>query len=100
SFLSYSAMLVTPVLALIRIGKIAENSLDYSVQNTARQALFLVGTRAEKYLGKTVIDTFIVRSGDVFSAVLVYSVKELALPTAVFAILNLSFIALWLLVVL
>lgn len=99
AFFSYAAMLLTPVLALIRVAKIAENSLDYSVQNTARQALFLVGSRAEKYLGKTVIDTVIVRSGDVFSAALVYGVKKLQLPVAVFAILNLSFIALWLVVV-
>jgi AAA family ATP:ADP antiporter len=95
---SYSAMLLTPVLALIRVGKIAENSLDYSLQNTTRQALFLVGNRAEKYLGKTVIDTFIVRIGDVSSALLVYFVQRLGLPSAAFASLNLGFILVWLFV--
>jgi AAA family ATP:ADP antiporter len=99
SFLSYSVMLLAPVLALIRLGKIAENSLDYSVQNTSRQALFLIGTRAEKYLGKTVIDTFMVRAGDVFSAVLVFAAAQLQLPTQSFALLNLGLIVCWLLVV-
>lgn len=98
ALLSYGFMLATPVLALIRLGKIAENSLDYSVQNTARQALFLVGTRAEKYLGKTVIDTFMVRAGDVLSAVLVFGGNALHLPIAAFALLNLGMIACWLLV--
>ena len=98
AFASYGMILAAPVLALIRIGKIAENSLDYSVQNTARQALFLVGTRVEKYLGKTVVDTFVVRLGDVFSAGLVLLASTLALPVAVFAALNLGFIACWLLV--
>jgi AAA family ATP:ADP antiporter len=98
ALLSYGFMLVTPVLALIRLGKIAENSLDYSVQNTARQALFLVGTRAEKYLGKTVIDTFMVRAGDVLSAVLVFGGNALDLPIGAFALLNLGMIACWLLV--
>ncbi|MET0390187.1 MAG: MFS transporter [Polyangiales bacterium] len=98
AFLSYSFMLLTPVLALIRMGKIAENSLDYSLQNTARQTLFLVGTRAEKYLGKTVIDTFIVRTGDVFSALLVFAAGRLKLPSSGFAVLNLSLIACWVLV--
>jgi AAA family ATP:ADP antiporter len=96
--LSYGCMLATPVLALIRVGKIAENSLDYSVQNTARQALFLVGKRAEKYLGKTVIDTFMVRAGDVLSAVLVFGGNALDLPIGAFALLNLGMIACWLLV--
>lgn len=98
AFGSYAVILAAPVLALIRLGKIAENSLDYTVQNTARQALFLVGTRAEKYVGKTVIDTFIVRTGDVFSALLVWTASQLGLSTKAFAMLNLGFIVCWLLV--
>jgi AAA family ATP:ADP antiporter len=98
AFASYGMILAAPLLALIRIGKIAENSLDYSVQNTARQALFLVGDRVEKYLGKTVVDTFVVRLGDVSSAGLVLLASSLALPVAAFAALNLAFIACWLLV--
>ena len=96
SFVSYSLMLAAPLLPLIRLGKIAENSLDYSLQNTTRQALFLVGTRAEKYLGKTVIDTLVVRLGDVMSAALVFGAGLLALPTQGFALLNLGLIVCWL----
>jgi AAA family ATP:ADP antiporter len=99
ALITYGSMWVAPVLALVRIGKIAENSLDYSLQNTARQALFLVGTRAEKYLGKTVIDTFVVRMGDVFSAFLVYSAGVLHLPSRTFALVNLGLVVCWLLVV-
>ena len=99
ALISYSAMWLMPVLALVRLGKIAENSLDYSLQNTARQALFLVGTRAEKYLGKTVIDTFVVRMGDVFSALLVYSAGVFHLPGRTFMLVNLGLVVCWLLVV-
>jgi ATP:ADP antiporter, AAA family len=99
ALITYGSMWLMPVLALMRLGKIAENSLDYSLQNTARQALFLVGTRAEKYLGKTVIDTFVVRMGDVFSALLVYSAGVLHLPSRTFALVNLALVACWLLVV-
>ena len=38
---SYSLLAFMPVLSFIRLAKIAENSTDYSVQNTARHALFL-----------------------------------------------------------
>jgi len=99
AFGSYSVILAAPLLGLIRIGKIAENSLDYSVQNTARHALFLVGTRAEKYVGKTIVDTIIVRLGDVSSAGLVFLASHYALPTKAFAALNLGFIACWIVVI-
>jgi AAA family ATP:ADP antiporter len=99
AFASYSVILAAPLLALIRIGKIAENSLDYSVQNTARQALFLVGTRAEKYVGKTIVDTIMVRLGDVTSAGLVFLATQIDLPTKAFAALNLGLIGCWLAVI-
>jgi AAA family ATP:ADP antiporter len=96
AFVSYGVILVAPVLALIRVGKIAENSLDYSLQNTARQALFLVSSRAEKYVGKTVVDTFVVRVGDVCSAGSVWVAAHFALPVKAFAAVNLGLIAAWL----
>jgi AAA family ATP:ADP antiporter len=93
--LSYGTLLLYPVLSLIRIGKIAENSLDYSLQNTARQALFLVTSRAEKYVGKNIVDTLVVRVGDVMSAGLVLTAAQLSLPAKALAALNLVLIAGW-----
>jgi len=98
AFASYGFIVFAPLLALVRVGKIAENSLDYSLQNTARQALFLVGTRVEKYVGKTVVDTFVVRIGDVCSATLVWIASSFGLPVKAFAALNLVLIACWILV--
>lgn len=95
---SYGTLLALPVLALIKVGKIAENSLDYSLQNTARQALFLVTSRPEKYVGKNIVDTLIVRIGDVMSAGLVWLAAQLALPAKALAALNLGLIAGWVLV--
>jgi len=99
AFAGYTLMLVAPVLSLIRLAKAAENSLDYSVQNTARQALYLVATRVEKYVGKIAVDSFFVRFGDVLSAVVVYVGAKLALPTQAFAAINLVLILVWIFVV-
>jgi len=99
AFGGYTVMLVAPVLSLIRLAKVAENSLDYSVQNTARQALYLVATRVEKYVGKITVDSFFVRFGDVLSAGVVYVGAKLSLPTQVFAAINLVLIMVWLFVV-
>ena len=57
-----------PIFTLIRWIKIAENSVDYSLMNTTRQALFLPVDRDAKYDGKTAIDTFFWRFGDLIQA--------------------------------
>jgi ATP:ADP antiporter, AAA family len=96
--LGYASLLFMPGLALMRFSKITENGLNYSLQNTARQAVFLVGTRSEKFLGKTVIDSFVVRLGDLCSAALVFVSSCLGLSNQAFAWLNLALIGLWLVV--
>jgi AAA family ATP:ADP antiporter len=52
ALVNYSMIAVVPILAVVRIGKILENSTDYSIQNTVRQALFLPTTREAKYKAK------------------------------------------------
>ena len=52
--------------------KIFENSTDYSIQNTTRQALFLPTSREAKYKAKQAIDSFFVRFGDMLQAVVVF----------------------------
>jgi AAA family ATP:ADP antiporter len=91
--------LVAPILSLFKIAKIGESSLEYSVQNTARQALFLVSSRVEKYVGKTVVDTVVVRSGDALTALVVFAGTRAALSTQVFAVFNLVLITVWVIAV-
>src|SRR5262249_6812714 len=87
------------LLALIRAAKISENSLDYSLNNTSRQALFLPTTREEKYKAKAAIDTLFVRAGDLSSAGLVFIGTRLAFGTREFAISNMVVIVIWLVIV-
>lgn len=96
----YITAAIAPVLAVVRWTKTAENSLDYSMQNTASQSLFLVTSREVKYKAKQAIDTVFVRVGDVMSAMLVgVLIKWLALDFSVFIYLNIGLVALWLAVV-
>jgi ATP:ADP antiporter, AAA family len=92
----YSALAFLPVLSIVKIAKISENSTDYSVQNTARQALFLPVSRQAKYSAKAAIDTFVVRAGDVLAALAVLVGKMLALSTQHFAMLNMALVLVWL----
>ncbi len=68
----YGAIALLPALLLITVMKTAENSVDYSLMNTLRAALYLPTTREMKYKAKQAIDTFFVRAGDVISAGVVF----------------------------
>jgi ATP:ADP antiporter, AAA family len=96
---SYSSLAFFPVLAIVVIAKTLENSADYSIQNTARQALFLPTSREAKYKAKQAIDSFFHRSGDLLQAAVVFAGTALALSTRHYALLNLVFIGVWLLLV-
>lgn len=96
---SYGLMAFFPVLAFIRIGKILENSTDYSIQNTSRQALFLPTSREAKYKAKAAIDSFFWRTGDALSGLLVFIGSQMAFSIPSFALVNIVFVILWLLLV-
>jgi AAA family ATP:ADP antiporter len=93
---SYGLIAALPLLAYVKVGKLAENSTDYSVQNTARQALFLPTSREAKYSAKQFIDTFVVRIGDMASAGLVFVGTALSLGIRAFALMNLVLVVVWL----
>jgi AAA family ATP:ADP antiporter len=85
-----------PVFTLIRLVKIGENSIDYSLMNTTRQALFLPVDRDSKYEGKTAIDTFFWRFGDLIQAGVVFGgIHWLAWSPTEFAQLNLVLAIVW-----
>jgi ATP:ADP antiporter, AAA family len=97
----YTILAFAPILALVRVVKIAENATDYSIQNTVRNVLFLPTNRDQKYKAKQAIDSFFVRSGDVLSAVLVFvGTTMLGLSAMGFARVNLVLAAIWLLIAL
>jgi AAA family ATP:ADP antiporter len=95
----YALLAVAPILSYIRGVKIAENATDYSLNNTARHALFLPTSREAKYKAKAAIDSFFWRMGDLASAGLVFVGSQLALDIKGFAAVNLGFVVIWLLIV-
>ena len=66
--LGYGLIVFVPIFSIIRLVKIGENSVNYSLMNTTRHALFLPVDRDAKYEGKTAIDTFFWRVGDLIQA--------------------------------
>ena len=93
----YSLIALLPVFTIVSWIKILENSTDYSLQNTTRHALFLPTSREAKYKAKQAIDSFFVRAGDLLQAVIVFAGTALAFTTQHYALVNVAFVALWLL---
>jgi len=85
-----------PIFTIVRLVKIAENATDYSLMNTTRQALFLPVDRDSKYEGKTAIDTFFWRFGDLIQAGVVYfGLNWFGWTAPTFATLNLLLALIW-----
>jgi AAA family ATP:ADP antiporter len=96
SLVSYTAMAFVPVLAIVKFMKIAENSTDYSINNTARNVLWLPVSAEMNYKGKPTIDSLFVRIGDGFAALtILVGIQILALSTVSFFIINVALILLW-----
>jgi AAA family ATP:ADP antiporter len=91
----YALIATAPLLMWIRIAKIAENGVDYSLHNTVRQMLWLPTTPEAKYKAKAAVDSFFVRFGDLLSAGVVGIGTALALSPRMFAGVNVALAAGW-----
>ncbi|MDH3286015.1 MAG: hypothetical protein OEQ13_14880 [Acidobacteriota bacterium] len=97
SLLSYATMALLPVLAVVKLMKIAENSTNYSLNNTARHVLWLPATSEMLYKGKPTIDTVFVRAGDGFAAITtLVGVQILAMATETLFAMNVALVLGWL----
>lgn len=96
----YLVMLVSPSLWTMAWLKVFDNSIDYSLGNTARQALWLPTSREAKYKAKQAVDSFFMRAGDVLQAGIVFAGERLAFTVAAFAGVNIVLALGWIAIVL
>jgi AAA family ATP:ADP antiporter len=90
-------MAIVPVLAVIKLMKVAENSTDYSINNTARHVLWLPVPSKVKLKGKPTIDSLFARVGDGFAALTVLvGAQMLSLATETFFAFNVALVVIWL----
>jgi len=96
ALVGYLGMMRAPSFEFVRWLKIADNSLDYSLGNTTKQALWLPTSREAKYKAKQAVDSFCQRAGDVLQAAVVYTGELGGLSVSGFAALNVLFVFGWL----
>ena len=94
---AYNVLAFIPTLTFVLMAKVAENSTDYSLNNTVRNMLFLPCSYEEKFSAKQAIDSFFVRMGDVLSAALVFfGTNIMQLSARRFAAVNAVLVLFWL----
>ncbi|MCL7973008.1 MAG: hypothetical protein M8835_00450 [marine benthic group bacterium] len=97
AMIGYGLIGFVPIFSIVFLVKVFENSVDYSLMSTTRQALFLPTSRAAKYDGKLAIDTFFWRLGDLIQAGTVYlGVQVYSWRTREFALLSFGLAVIWL----
>jgi ATP:ADP antiporter, AAA family len=92
----YLFMILTPSFGAMRWLKVADNSVDYSLGNTTKQALWLPTSREAKYKAKQAVDSFFMRAGDVLQAAMVFIGERLAFAVPAFAAVNIVLASAWL----
>jgi ATP:ADP antiporter, AAA family len=95
ALVGYLLLLRAPSIQLMGVVKVADNSLDYSLGNTVKQALWLPTSREAKYKAKQAVDSFFQRAGDVMQAGIVFVGERLLLTVPSFAAINVVLVSVW-----
>jgi len=96
ALIGYGLIAFIPIFTIISIVKIAENSIDYSLMNTTRHALYLPLSHSHKFEGKIAIETFFWRLGDLIQAGVIFiGVNWLDFKFQHFAIMNMFLTFFW-----
>jgi AAA family ATP:ADP antiporter len=66
--IGFAALFIAPVLSVLIVFQIAQRTGQFGLSNPARQTLFTVLSREEKYKAKNVIDNVVFRGSDVVIA--------------------------------
>jgi len=94
-FFGFAALAFEPILATLVIVMVATRACGYGITVPAREVLFTVVSREEKYKSKSFIDTVVLRGGDAMSGQLFGFAKQLGVSTMLMNLLALPIAAIW-----
>ncbi|MBA2743836.1 MAG: MFS transporter [Chthoniobacterales bacterium] len=68
SLIGFLAIGATPVLGMLAVFQVLRRAMNYALSRPAREVLFTVLRREDKYKAKSFMDTFVYRAGDQIGA--------------------------------
>lgn len=86
---------MAPALGVLLVVQIIRRAGNYAIMRPAREMLYVVLTREEKYKAKNLIDTVVYRTGDAVSAWLYSGLRSLGMNLAGIAMLAVPLALLW-----
>ncbi len=94
--LGFAALAAAPALPVLLAVQVLRRAGNYALAKPAREVLFTVVSREERYKAKSVIDTLVYRGGDALSAWLFAGLAGLGFGLTAMALLALPLTGLWL----
>lgn len=96
SIAGVTGLALMPVLSLLVVFESALRAANYAIGRPAREVLFTVVTREQKYKSKSFIDTVVYRFGDMTAGWAEYGLTALGLGLAGVAMVTAPLAAMWL----
>jgi len=94
--LGFLALWLTPMLWVVIAFQAAQRAANFAISNPARECLFTVLDRAEKYKAKNVIDIVVFRGGDAASGWLFAALRGAGLELGAISLATVPVTAAWL----
>jgi len=95
SLFGFAAMGLVPVLAVLAVFQVARRASTFAFMRPAREVLFTVLRREDKYKAKSFIDTFGYRCGDQFGAWSYGGMQALGLGLSTISYIAIPVVACW-----
>src|SRR5438105_1965022 len=95
SMVGFVALGFAPTLALLAVFQVARRATNFGFTRPAREVLFTVLRREDKYKAKSLIDTFVYRAGDLFGAWSYSGLRKLGLELTGISFLAVPLTAIW-----
>ena len=96
TMLGFIALSAAPLVAILIAFQATRRAASFSISRPAREILFTVVTREQKYKSKNFIDTVVYRGGDAASGWVFAGFRSLGLGISSVAIVTVPIAAIWL----
>ncbi len=91
----FAAIGIAPVLAVLLGVQVVRRAGNYAIMRPAREMLYVVLSREEKYKAKNFIDTVVYRTGDAISAWVYAGMRSLGLGLSAIALIAVPLALVW-----
>jgi AAA family ATP:ADP antiporter len=93
--IGFTLLGIAPVLSVLLVVQVIRRAGNYAVMKPAREMLFVVLPREEKYKAKNVIDTVVYRAGDAVSAWIYAGMRSLGMNLSGIALIAVPLALFW-----